>query len=338
VSQFKYTTTLKQHTPIIHFQANQSGATLRATELKPKFDKFLLKYYRNEVEKFKIKDKEALDYKVKIKAFDVRIANPDRFLFFANGLIDNPLSTTFSKKIEVEFFSFKTELVELIKNYFKDFLLITNFGSRNNKGYGSFTDNKDNLSDLEERLKNYNPILFRLTTNSRKWEQDVLNTHNKMKAGINFPHKNYYFKSLLFRYMCNTYNIRWEKRKIKQEFPEVVKRGHQPAIDCEIPAQFRYVRAMLGVAELYEFNQATDRVEISSNEIKRFPTPIVYKVINNSIYLLGNESYQQIMGKNFTFSYNGNDFSLQTPLENEFNLLEFLRFCQTEENLISEVV
>ena len=33
---------LKQHTPIIHFQHNQDGATLRASEVKPKLDRFLL--------------------------------------------------------------------------------------------------------------------------------------------------------------------------------------------------------------------------------------------------------------------------------------------------------
>ena len=33
---------LKQHTPLIHFQWNQKGATLRASELKPKLDKFIM--------------------------------------------------------------------------------------------------------------------------------------------------------------------------------------------------------------------------------------------------------------------------------------------------------
>ncbi len=37
---------LKQHTPIIHFQWDQAGATLRATELKPKLDRYIrVKYY-----------------------------------------------------------------------------------------------------------------------------------------------------------------------------------------------------------------------------------------------------------------------------------------------------
>ena len=34
--------TLKQHTPLIHFQHDQAGATLRATEVKPKLDQFLI--------------------------------------------------------------------------------------------------------------------------------------------------------------------------------------------------------------------------------------------------------------------------------------------------------
>lgn len=35
---------LKQHTPLIHFQHDQDGATLRASEVKPKLDKYLSKY------------------------------------------------------------------------------------------------------------------------------------------------------------------------------------------------------------------------------------------------------------------------------------------------------
>lgn len=37
---------LVQHTPMIHFQAEQVGATLRATELKPKIDKFVWEHLR----------------------------------------------------------------------------------------------------------------------------------------------------------------------------------------------------------------------------------------------------------------------------------------------------
>lgn len=38
---YKLEFTLKQHTPLIHFQHDQDGATLRASEVKPKLDKFI---------------------------------------------------------------------------------------------------------------------------------------------------------------------------------------------------------------------------------------------------------------------------------------------------------
>ena len=34
---------LDQHTPMLHFQPAQQGATLRATEVKPRFDKWLVR-------------------------------------------------------------------------------------------------------------------------------------------------------------------------------------------------------------------------------------------------------------------------------------------------------
>jgi hypothetical protein len=39
---YKLEFTLKQHTPLIHFQYDQVGATLRATEVKPKLDQFII--------------------------------------------------------------------------------------------------------------------------------------------------------------------------------------------------------------------------------------------------------------------------------------------------------
>jgi len=39
---YKLEVKLKQHTPLIHFQWNEEGATLRASEVKPKLDRFIL--------------------------------------------------------------------------------------------------------------------------------------------------------------------------------------------------------------------------------------------------------------------------------------------------------
>jgi hypothetical protein len=55
---YKLEFTLKQHTPLIHFQHDQAGATLRATEVKPKLDFFIMKKELNnpEIPDHKIRD------------------------------------------------------------------------------------------------------------------------------------------------------------------------------------------------------------------------------------------------------------------------------------------
>ena len=80
--------TLKQHTPLIHFQHDQYGATLRASEVKPKLDRFILTKlgggdYKKGCEKAKKEgwlvgkgEHPALNYKMKI----VCSKNRDEFL------------------------------------------------------------------------------------------------------------------------------------------------------------------------------------------------------------------------------------------------------------------
>lgn len=72
---YKLEIKLKQHTPLIHFQHNQEGATLRASEVKPKLDKYIIRKlkesgeYNDGVQKGWIKTKngkEWLDYKMRI--------------------------------------------------------------------------------------------------------------------------------------------------------------------------------------------------------------------------------------------------------------------------------
>ncbi len=73
---YKLEIKLKQHTPIIHFQHHQEGATLRATELKPKLDRFIFGKYNsifkddpleeNLLKAFNPSNKESSRYKVRI--------------------------------------------------------------------------------------------------------------------------------------------------------------------------------------------------------------------------------------------------------------------------------
>ncbi len=69
MSNFELTYKLKQQTPLIHFHHDQSGATLRASEVKPKLDKFILSKLGNNIpNSWLIGETKALNYKMRIVA------------------------------------------------------------------------------------------------------------------------------------------------------------------------------------------------------------------------------------------------------------------------------
>ena len=103
---------LKQHTPLIHFQHHQDGATLRASEVKPKLDRFIINELKglNNVPKswLNSKEKSALRYKLIIKG----VSSTTTYL---------PFSTTKNNK---KFPIRNQKIVDLIKEEHNRELLI----------------------------------------------------------------------------------------------------------------------------------------------------------------------------------------------------------------------
>lgn len=181
---YTLTVRLKQHTPLLHFQPEQYGATLRASEVKPKLDRFLL--YKLGLEerikgsvddiikggKDKAKDNNWLvgkgehpsfNYKMRIVPNSMPIIEPiqQRFpCFFANmgdgteqkqfSYADNGLTMTlsFPTPKEGRDRAVPPNLFEWISRDHKiaEFFFRYNFGTRGSKGFGSFyIDESDNL-------------------------------------------------------------------------------------------------------------------------------------------------------------------------------------------------
>jgi hypothetical protein len=346
MSKFKLEFTLKQHTPIIHFQSDQAGATLRATELKPKFDRFLIEAFEKEgvdYSKFLIAGQDgALDYKVKIISRQGTKGLPNKSLYFANNPIktdEDKMKTLINSNIKVEFFSYKTNIIEVIKECFDEFMFVTNFGTRQSKGFGSFLRSNITDDDIKRIIRKQNNKVFLLGTYQNNEYDKAFSSidtfYKKIKMGINKP----YYKSLIFRYMCSKYDIGWEKKFIKNNFPKVIHGTHSPIV-CKKPddREFKYIRAVLGLAEHNEFrpNGGKRQIKIKSlNGIDRFKSPITFKIFNGKIYILYNNSYKKILDKEFSFSLNRVSKTIKTP--KEFNLYEFLKFVEKQEKLISEV-
>jgi len=206
--------------------------------------------------------------------------------------------------------------------------------------------------------------------------KNIKEDYQIIKAGVNTPEtkfsKGKYIKSILFCYAVekmgnnNHSEIRWEKRFFKRQMKDKLDRDslkykNDPIRDAEGTKSwedpqngydYRYLRSVLGVAEQYEFllndiwnekkkknvpNPNKAKVKVKSKEIERYGSPILFKVIGNSIYIVGNDVDSNILGKSFSFSYSkGNQTinvedgskTLKTP--SEFDLADFMNYAMGE--------
>jgi hypothetical protein len=368
-SSYSRTFRIKQHTPLIHFHQPetrlppdnyrnkdklpeiQSGATLRATELKPKLDKFLFESTSLTLkDKWKQKKQEkALDYKVKIihegpvKTTFVDKSNSP--MFFANmgkNAMHKVLSFT-DRPINVVFFSFHKDLLDIIELQFTNFLFHKNFGTRQSKGYGSFSIDYQN----EIGILPYPYLKFKNNIgpneNSKLLFQAIQYYYQQLRSGINYPKTKrievngrkktinlesiHYKKSFFFQYI-NRMGYTWEKRWLKDKI--------EPLSPTPLPETF--ARILLGLNDSYTFKGLDSIEEPLENEvypeftrrfdikhkgenglkISRYKSPITFKPIwiqdEWRIYILTDKENKDIYDETFEVSVKGKKkYFIKTP-------------------------
>lgn len=357
---------LKCHTPIIHFQpsTNAKGATLRASEVKPKFDKYIWTKEPEELATY-----ELLPYKMKFiekkkEVIDEKVADEyvDIPLYYAKDqkrmVITNP---------RIVITCFDPILQKLIVKHIKNFFIVTNFGAAQGKGYGSFTIDSEKNDQVEQ--ENIEKILMeefglktlykidcnKLVGKLAKFEaikkifRIIENFYKIIKGGIN--HKEY-IKGFLFIHM-NEKGIKNEKAVLKTEIIDHPYASNQNKVKQEPKINSHkecYVRALLGLSSSFAFKDqrrqkggAVDvniKISHADETIERFPSPLTFKVINKTIYIIPKQIDEQIWNQKFIFTYelgkdvknsNGIDpkvkpeeLELYTPDSNEFCLEDFL--------------
>lgn len=314
MSQFKVEFTLKQHTPIIHFQSEQTGATLRATELKPKLDSFLLEHMNSS---------KSLDYKVKIEQnfSHAQEINSKESLFFGNMGDDEPKKyKIYPNKFKIEFFSFKSEIIEAIKKYFEAFLANTNFGTRQSKGYGGFY--------ISEKPFNKSLIDYKVYSFSTKsWEKDIKVLYSFFRQGINLPNRNgtrFYSKPAIFSF-AKSKGWTWDKKAIKQKyFLNRLEQQFGEAVEYQSSESY-IVRDLFGLSSDQSWMSYKTTISKENKEIERFKSPITFKVIDGDVYFWANETVQQVLGQEFkVLSNKKGDLILKAP--NEFSFDDFFTF------------
>lgn len=220
--------TLKQHTPLIHFQHDQYGATLRASEVKPKLDKYIIQHkFNNDFFHFRSllkvqptggennpQDRRSLDYKMSIIPYEKKDVSLDIKEVPINPYSpneDNRKYTTedfpmmlcnmggkeskddlanliFHNILEIKIMTSNEELYQILKEIIPAFFANTNFGQRSSKGFGSFTVLKINNEVIKWKASLY-------------YKGDCLffkipNTNEKKKQKILFKILDFYWKCL----------------------------------------------------------------------------------------------------------------------------------------------
>jgi len=343
---------LKQHTPILHFQYEQDGAGLRATELKPKLDR-LLHRVMQVPKKWLVghgnNDITALDYKLKIKGDvtdDYLVASSipkfvreefqsqgQNFIsgapYFAdnepikNKKLDDARRGRMMENVELEFFSFHIELIPVIKEWLPVLLAYENFGLRQSKAFGGFCPAHFDVDDFENNLKKHpdfkGGLYYRVRGGFKSAFKKIDEEYKILKSGLAKE------PSQMEEYFAEEYNIEWEKRTIKREL--VKGRGEPRRTDYSNDDKVKYIRALLGVAELYEFPRDNkEKITIKSDSIDRFRSPITFKVFNETIYLIWRKIPDEIYDAEFTFTNRrGKNIRIKTPPKSiNFKLEDFL--------------
>ncbi len=312
---------LKQHTPIIHFQPNQKGATLRASDVKPRLDKYLnaeilKKYYdpaliTPELEKIiteqsiRMKKKKSSLYQIEIDSSDpislpiTREGKGDRSLYFGDIIKEMILY----KKNFLIVKSFYSEMIKAVKLAASLMFYFENFGTRQNKGYGSYSVVGSDIEVNFKKMSKDSVYYFDIVKENRNEnEEDILYKlikkifyfYNTVKGGVNEDlykkEKAKYSKSLLFKYLKNRNpDLIWEKRLFKLEL------GNSADFDSvKNNKNTMLVRHVLGLADTYNFTKKND-VRMDTED---YPPRTGKKINNDLINIDRNYRYQLELDNN----------------------------------------
>lgn len=317
MSDFKLEFTLRQHTPLIHFQHDQAGATLRATEVKAKLDQFIWnKAWGNSFEKGKFflvgysadQSKElksrfessrfrALDYKISFVAHSNETSPvPARMpLYFGNmgseadGKKDKHLVSA-QGGVTGKIICLNPALLAILEQQLPAFFQVENFGTRQTKGFGSFQ--LTHFDDSTVAFAKPSAYSFQITTSADLnvlWEHIDL-FYRTLRSGINLKgagqSDKLYFKSLMFQY-AKTQQHQWDKRKIRLdlfEYHPKLREVEQHRQDSEGTVKYNkgtpmLYRDMLGLSSEQSWLSYKAKVTKTSKNgaIDRFKSPITFK-------------------------------------------------------------
>ncbi len=350
---------LVQHTPLIHFQHSEPHACLRATEVKPKLDRFLIEQLEKDDrfgdgrwKKWFVGDgsQQSFDYMMRItpnseqvertQSIERAIAraehrSPNASLheihknYFGNMASGNNIQDTvqaiqetfkeslfYKDGLTLTIRCFIPELLTLIDEHIRGFFMMHNFGTRQRKGFGSFTvdiSTEPNAPKGFDLVRKYCPNAYYCKLDDNVSADALLNAvwvlSAFLKSGFNRGEGNY-VRGFVFRYFQREKNpLANDKAFVKQKVLHNVYNEKTPGEHRRFygnNVRYRYVRGLLGTNENSRFcrdpNAHTPVYDIythSAEGIERFPSPLLFKPIGKFVFILPQKMPDEIFGSEF---------------------------------------
>jgi|GEM_PF-3184446 len=345
---------LRQITPIIHFQhdnENNNGAVLRASEVKPKLDRFIIESLgEDNLDKcFFINGTKALDYKMKIilengagnekfnnkprSYFEIRneqASNGNGRKVVISGLpIKNFQKGKYNPKyIFIYIICYNKELQSIINNHIEVFFIVTNFGFRQNMGFGGYeVVRKKSLNKQDEIIKYAKKFNKRVIRFDFKYdivsEVGSVVSENKSQKIKRFMDSLYTFhKNLKSDYIYNY--VAKNNWFTENNYKEGEYNDGKEQI---------FVKGLFGLPPFIgEFGSII--VKSNNKNIERIPSPITYKVFIDSkldiasskrIYKASGYAIIDIDKLVYGCEVMLNDQTFKIPNTSQFVVLDFLK-------------
>lgn len=354
---------LVQHTPLIHFQHSEPHACLRATEVKPKLDRFLIEQLEKDDrfgdgrwKKWFVGDgsQQSFDYMMRItpnseqvdrtqsieNGIERAIARaehrpPNASLheihknYFGNMASGNNIQDTvqairetfkeslfYKDGLTLTIRCFIPELLTLIDEHIRGFFMMHNFGTRQRKGFGSFTvdiSTEPNAPKGFDLVRKYCPNAYYCKLDDNVSADALLDAvwviSAFLRSGFNRGEGNY-VRGFVFRYFQREKNpLANDKAFVKQKvlrnvYDEATRGEHLHPYGNNV--RYRYVRGLLGTNENSRFCRAPnahtpvyDIYTHSAEGIERFPSPLLFKPIGKFVFILPQKMPDEIFGSEF---------------------------------------
>lgn len=351
---------LVQHTPLIHFQHSEPHACLRATEVKPKLDRFLIEQLEKDDrfgdgrwKKWFVGDgsQQSFDYMMRItpnseqvertQSIERAIARAEHRPpnasfheihknYFGNMASGNNIQDTIRKTFKESLFykdgltltirCFIPELLTLIDEHIRGFFMMHNFGTRQRKGFGSFTvdiSTEPNAPKGFDLVGKYCPNAYYCKLDGNVNADALLDAvwviSAFLRSGFNRGEGNY-VRGFVFRYFQREKNpLANDKAFVKQKVLHNVYNEETPGEHLHPygnNVRYRYVRGLLGTNENSRFcrnprgetreDRTVHNIYIHSAEgVERFPSPLLFKPIGKFVFILPQKMPDEIFGSEF---------------------------------------